>query len=188
MLCLVVTALALTGWLTSYIQGPDQIFSTLNRTKPVPVKVETVKWLTKTQVKTERVEIPVQVIRELPAKEAKRLESEFGITLPELQADNRELVTVKEIPKAPYGGELAITANTQSGAIDGIFRAKPRPFVEVGGLREAGVELNVLTKQPTAYYRQDLIRFGPAVIGGRAYATPGPRPDYGAAIVGSVRL
>lgn len=182
------------GWIKPYLAGPD-LSATIYRPKPAPVEVERVKWLTKVERRTvkERVEVPVEVIRELPAKEARRLEADFGIKLPELAAENRALATVLEVPRAPHGGEMAITVNTETGLVDGIFRAKRARFIQVGGIREAGLEYDPLNQAATGYYRQDLVRIGPAVIGGRVFASAPLQPggagaDVGAAVSVSIRF
>lgn len=187
-LAIAAGALALVGWIKPYLEGPDLAMATIYRPKPVPVEVETVRWLTKVETRTtrERVEIPVEVIRELPAKETKRLEADFGVTLPELRADNRELVDILSVPKAPHGGEMALTVNTQTGDIDGIFKPKAAPLVALGGMREAGLGYNIIQRSAEGYYRQDLIRIGPAVVNGRAYATTAG--DYGVSVAVAVRF
>jgi hypothetical protein len=183
-------ALFLAGWIRPYLEGPDLSSVTVYRSKPVPVRVETVKWLTKEKerlrVKTERVEVPVEVIREVPAKVERRLENDFGITLPELRAQNRELADILEVPRAPHGGEMAITVNTESGKIDGIFRRKPAPFIELGGIRELGVGYDAIARTPLGYYRQDLVRVGPAIVSGSAFANLAG--DYGATVHVGVRF
>lgn len=166
---IVVGVLLAVGWIKPYLAGPDLATTTIYRPKPVPVKVETVKWLTRTDVRTERVEIPVEVIREVPAKTAERIERDFGITLPELAADNRELVEILAVPKAPHGGEMAITVSTASGEFDGIFRPRAAPMVEFGGMREVGFDYDLLGRAGRGYYRQDLVRIGPAVFNAKAF-------------------
>lgn len=186
---LVVGVLVVVGWIKPYLSGPDLAFTTIYRPKPVPVKIETVKWLTK--VKTERVEVPVEVVREVPAKLEKRLESDFGLKLSDLRAENRELVDVLGIPKAPRGGELALTINKESGKIDSVFRPKAAPFLELGGIREAGLEYDAISESATGYYKQDLLRLGPAVVSGRVFTTTpvtGIKPTVGAAVGVSVRF
>jgi hypothetical protein len=190
----VVGMLALVGWIKPYLAGPDLAMTTIYRPKPVPVHVETVKWLKKVETKVvkERIEIPVEVIGDVPLSEAKRLAEDFHISIPDLQKENRKLVDVLDVPKAPHGGEMALTVNTASGKIDGIFRPKPAPMIEVGGLREAGAEFDPLNNAVTGYYRQDLLRVGPVVISGRAFVTgpltPRNAPTYGAAIGAAVRF
>lgn len=169
----VIALLAAWGWVKPFLDGPDLRFSTItSRTRPVPVKVTEVKWLTKveTQIKRERVEVPVVVIREVPAKVEERLKEDFGIKLPDLRDEGRELVDVLDVPKAPNGGEMALTIHTTSGKIDGTFRARPAPFIEFGGLREAGVDLDMINTAVVGYYRQDLARVGPAVVNGKVFA------------------
>jgi hypothetical protein len=189
-----IALLAAIGWIKPYLAGPElSSMVTMVRVKPVPVPTETVKWLTKVDKRIVRdtVTIPVEVIREVPAKQAERLHQDFNITLPELRETNRELANVVEVPPAPRGGEMAITVNTESGAIGGIFRAKPSPLIEFGGLREAGVEFDAMNTIATGYYKQDLIRIGPAVVNGRVYASlPGGArsPAAGAAIGVAVRF
>jgi hypothetical protein len=188
LLAVLAGVLFLVGWIKPYLEGPDLAITTIYRPRPVPVQIETVKWLTKVETRTvkERVEIPVEVIRELPAKEARRLENDFGITIPELRADSRELVDILTVPKAPHGGEMALTVNTGTGDIDGIFRAKRAPFVQLGGVREAGVAYSVIDRSAEGYYRQDLVRVGPAVVHGRAFATT--TGDYGVTVGVGVRF
>ena len=191
---IVVAMLAVAGWIKPYLNGPDLAIATIYRPKPVPVQVEKVKWLTRVEhmTTTTRVEVPVEVIRELPAKETQRIEHDFGLKLPELRAENRELVDVLAVPKAPRGGEMALTVNTGSGKIDGIFRAKPAPFFELGGLREAGVDADVVNRSITGYYRQDLLRVGPAVVNARAFAgvpiQSGDKPTAGVCLGVAVRF
>lgn len=191
---LLVAVLAIAGWVKPYLNGPDVALTTLYRTKPQPVAAPTVKWLTRVEHKTvtERVEVPVEVIRELPAKETKRLEEDFGLKLPELRAENRELVDILAVPKAPRGGEMALTVNTGSGKIDGIFRAKSAPFVELGGMREVGIDYDALNRAASGYYRQDLVRIGPAIVNGKAFAgvplTPGKSSTLGVMVGVAVRF
>jgi hypothetical protein len=191
---IVIGVLAIVGWIKPYLNGPDLAVATIYRPRPVAVQVERVKWLNRVETKIvrERVEVPVEVIREIPAKEAKRLEDDFHIKVADLQKESRELIDVVAVPKAPHGGEMALTVNTESGKIDGIFRATPAPVVEFGGLRELGAELDPLNQAVTGYYRQDLLRVGPIVVSGRAFVTgplaPGRVPTYGAAIGASVRF
>lgn len=188
---IVAGVLVLVGWIKPYLQGPDLALTTVYRPKPVPVKVESVKWLTK--VERERITVPVEVIREVPAKEAERLHTDFHLDIAELKAANAELVDVVAVPRAPYGGEMALTANTSTGKIDGIFRATPAPLVEFGGLREVGVDVDPLQRRAHGYYRQDLVRLGPAVINGKAFVgaplTPAGRaPDWGITVGVAVRF
>lgn len=188
----VIGILTLVGWVKPYLSGPDLALSTIYRPKPVPVKVETVKWLTRTKVKTERMEVPIEVIREVPPKTETRLAEGFGLRLSDLRADNRELVDVLAVPKAPHGGEMALTVNTESGRIAGTFRPKAAPFIAFGGLREVGLDLNVTSKAAGGYYRQDLIRVGPAVVNGKVFVSAplvaGGAPDFGAAVGVAVRF
>ncbi len=179
---IIVAALALVGWIKPYLTGPDLAFTTIYRPKPVPVKVETVKWLTK--VKTERVEIPIEVIRTVTPAQEKRL-SEFGIALPQLASEHKQLLRVFDIPKAAYGGELAVTASTESGRVDGVFLPKRAPFIALGGLREAAIDFDVISRKPGGHYRQDLVRVGPAIVTGEAFVRGG---KSGAAIGVAVRF
>jgi hypothetical protein len=191
---IVVALLAAWGWAAPFVSGPDLAIATIYRPKPVPVEVETVRWLTKveTQIKRERVEVPIEVIREVPAKIEKRLEENFAITLPELRAEGRELVDVIAVPPAPRGGEMALTVQTSTGKIDGIFRAKSAPFIELGGMREAGVDYDAINSAVIGYYRQDLLRVGPGIINGKVFASAplaaGQAPDYGASIGVAIRF
>jgi hypothetical protein len=183
-------ALFVAGWIKPLLEGPDLSVVTVYRPKSVPVQVETVRWLVKEKerlrVKTERVEVPVEVIREVPAKVEQRLASDFGITLPELRTENRELVDILAIPRAPRGGELAVTVNTGSGRIDGTFRPLPSRLIELGGIREAGVTYGLIDRSIEGYYRQDLVRIGPAIVHGRAFATS--TGDYGVTVGAGVRF
>lgn len=183
-----VGALVLVGNIKSYLD-PISSLSTIYRVKPVPVKVTEVKWMTK--VKKETIQVPVEVIREVPAKVEKQLLG-FGLNLKDLHAENKELVDVLDVPKAPHGGEMALTVNTGTGKIEGTFKAKQSPLIEFGGLREAGVDFNVIQRGVTGYYRQDLVRIGPAIINGKVFATaplsPGTPPTYGAMVGVAVRF
>ncbi len=191
---IVLLGLAAWGWIKPWIEGPDLRFSTITRTRPVPVKVETVRWMTKvaTKIKRERVEVPVEVIREVPVKVAERLKEGFKVSLPDLRAEGRELVDVLEVPKAPHGGEMALTVQTATGKIDGIFRAKPAPFFEAGGLRELGGGYNPFSGTAILSYRQDLVRIGPVVVVGRGYLAaplkPGQAVDVGGDINAVIRF
>lgn len=180
--------LAAYGWVKPYVAGPDLATSTIYRPRPVPVKVETVKWLTKveTKVKRETVTVPVEVIREVPAKVDKRLTDDFKITLPDLWEEGRELVDILAVPEAPRGGEMALTVHTSTGRIDGIFRPKPAPFIELGGMREAGVYVDPLNAAVVFNYRQDLVRLGPVIINGQAFATAPLRPHGDGSRVGVI--
>jgi hypothetical protein len=186
----VVGGLAAYGWIAPFIHGPDFSLATIYQPKPAPVKVETVKWLTK--VKTEKVTVPVEVIRELPAKEAAHLEKDFGLKLDLLHAENKELAKVLDVPKAPNGGEMALTVNTATGAIDGVFSATRAPFFHLGGMREIGVGYDVIQRGIALHYSQDLARVGPVVLSGTVFAStptvPGARPSYGGRIDGVVRF
>jgi hypothetical protein len=191
---IVVGVLAAYGWIKPYLNGPDLALSTIYRPKPVPVKVETVQWMNDVRVVRERVAVPggVEVVHDIPPKVAKRLVDDFHISLPDLQKEHRELVDVLDVPKAPHGGEMALTINTETGNVNGIFRPKPAPFIELGGIREAGAAFDPLNKAVTVSYRQDLARVGPIVISGRAFVTgpitPGRAPSYGVEIGGSFRF
>jgi len=190
----VVGILFVVAQVKSYLGAPDLALTSIYRPKPVPVKVETVKWITKveTKIKRERVEVPIEVIREVPVAVERKLRDAFQIKLPDLRAEGRELVDVLEVPNAPHGGEMALTIHTATGKIDGIFRPKPAPFVELGGLREAGLEYDPLIAATTVYYRQDLLRVGPAIVNARVFVTaplsPGETPDYGATVGVAVRF
>jgi hypothetical protein len=167
-----VGILALVGWIKPYLNGPDLALATIYRPKPVPVKVPEIKEIVKyrTQIKTERVEIPVEVIREVPAKVEKTLLG-YGITLKDLQTENKALATVLDVPKAPFGGGMAITVNTLDGKIDGTFLAKQAPFIQFGGIREAGIGFDPINAAARGYYRQDLVRVGPAIVNGEAFVS-----------------
>lgn len=187
---IVVGTLFLIAQAKSYLSGPDLALTTIYRPKPVPVPVETVKWMTK--VKKERVEVPMEVYRDVPAKVEKRLEKDFNIRLPELRAENKELADILAVPKAPRGGEMALTVNTETGQIEGIFRPKATPLIEFGGIREVGLDANIIRQGVTGYFRQDLVRLGPAVVNGKAFATvpltAGQAPDYGVSVGVAVRF
>lgn len=189
---IVVGALVLVGNIKSYLD-PISSLSTIYRPKPVPVAVEKVKWLTK--VKTVQVSVPVEVIHEVEKKEAARLDKDFGIKLDLLHDQNKELATVLSVPRAPHGGEMAITVNTLTGKTEGIFRPQAAPFIEFGGLREVGVDYEPLGKVAGGYYRQDLVRLGPAIVNGKVFAkapiSPGASArglDYGVSIGVAVRF
>jgi hypothetical protein len=186
----VVAALAAAGWIKPYLHGPDLSLSTVYRPRPVPVRVTEVKWLTKVEKQIVRERIEVEAIRELPPKQAERLEKDFQITLPSLRTEGRDLLGVLDIPRAPHGGEIAVTVNTTTARIDGIFRPKAAPFVELGGVREAGVDFDVLSKSAIGYYRQDLVRLGPCVVNAKVFATSasGRGPAVGAFIGVAVRF
>lgn len=188
---IVIGALWFVAQVKSYLGGPDLALTTIYRSKPVPVEVERVKWLTKTKIKVERVEVPVEVIREVSPKIEKKLEG-FNINLEKLHAEKKELVDVLDVPKAPRGGEMALTVDTDSGQITGTFLPKKTPLIEFGGIREVGIDYNVLRSGVTGYYRQDLVRLGPAVVNGKAYATvpltPGTTADYGVSVGVAVRF
>jgi hypothetical protein len=161
--------LAAAGWIKAYLSGPDLSTVTVVRHVPQPVEVERVKYLRK--VETVKVNVPVEVIREVPAKQAAQLEEKFHFTLPELRAEGRELVDVLAVPKAPHGGEMALIVDTGTGKVAGTFRAKPAPFFELGGIREAGLDYDPVNGAGSAYYRQDLLRIGPAVLNGKAFVS-----------------
>jgi hypothetical protein len=187
-----VGVLFLVGWIKPYLHGPDLALTTIYRPKPVPVKVETVKWMTK--VKTEKVEVQVEVIREVPAKVEKQLLG-FGINLKELHAENKELAKILGVPRAPHGGEMALTVNTGSGEIEGIFKPKQAPFIEFGGMREVGMDYEPLGKVAGGYYRQDLVRLGPVIVNGKAFVKAPIAPaasskgiDYGVSIGAAIRF
>lgn len=169
-----IGAFLLIGVVKPYLDGPIPGLTTIYRPKPVPVKVETVKWLTR--VEKERVNVPVEVIREVPAKVEKHLQDDFKISLPELRAEHKALVDVVNVPKAPDGGEMALTLNTETGKVDSIFRPKPMPFFQLGGIREAGVGYDPLQQAAVGFYRQDLARTGPIVWSGEAYVKGGIAP------------
>lgn len=192
LIAIVVGSLVLFGWIKSYVEGPNLALTSLYHPKPVPVKVEKVKWLTK--IKTEQVQVPVEVIREVPVKEAARLDKDFGIKLDLLHAENKELSTVLTVPKAAYGGEMAVIVNTGTGKTDGIFKPNGAPFIEFGGIKEIGLDYNPLSSAGTVYYRQDLVRVGPVIVNGKAFVSGSSRagggslPSYGVSIGGAVRF
>jgi hypothetical protein len=191
---IIVAALAVVGWVKPYLQGPDLAFSTIYRPRPVPVKVDTTAWLKNAEPKIKYVRVPVEVpvIVEVPAKVQQRFEEDFGIKLPELRAENRELVDILAVPKAPRGGEMALVVNTSTGKIDGTFHAHTAPLLELGGLREAGIEYDPMNAMAAGYYRQDLVRVGPAVVSGKVFAgvpvAPGKQATAGVAIGVAVRF
>lgn len=186
----VVGILFAVATVESYLD-PISTMSTIYRPKPVIEKVEKVKWLTK--VKTVQVSVPVEVIHEVEKKGAARLDKDFGIKLDLLHAENKELATVLAVPRAPHGGEMAITVNTLTGKTEGVFNAKTAPLIEFGGIREVGVDYEPLAKVAGGYFRQDLLRVGPAVINGKVFAkapiAPGSRGlDYGVSVGVAVRF
>jgi hypothetical protein len=190
---LAVGALWLVAQVKSYIKGPDLALTTIYRPKPVPVPVTEVKWMTK--VKTERINVPVEVYRDVPAPVEKRLDKDFGIKLDLLRAENKELAKIVDVPKSPHGGAMAITVNTGSGAVEGIFRPNAAPLIEFGGIREVGADYEPLAKVAGGYYRQDLLRVGPAILNGKAFVkapiAPGANGkgiDYGISIGVAVRF
>jgi hypothetical protein len=183
--CLILALAALAGWARQYLEGPE--IRTFTRAKIVPVPVESVKWVEK--VKRETVTVPVQVIRHVPAPIADKLEP-MGVDLEALHAQGSELVDVLAIPKAPQGGDLALTLNS-AGKVSGTFLAKPAPFLEIGGAKEIGAEYDPINSAVTGYYRQDFVRVGRAVIHGRAFATASSkyqRSGVGLALGVSVRF
>jgi hypothetical protein len=192
LVAIAVGALIILGWVKPYLSGPDLALTSLYRPKPVHVEVETVKWLTKTKTVKERVEIPIEVIREVPVKVEKKLDEDFGIKLLDLKAQNRELVDILAVPRAPRGGEMAVTVSTATGRIDGIFRAHPAPLIELGGLREVGLDYDPLNSTATGYYRQDLLRLGPAIVNAKAFAgvplAPGKSANVGVMVGVAVRF
>lgn len=187
---IVVGAFFIVGWVKPYLFGPDLALTTLYRPKTVPVQAEPSKLIKNAETKT--VSTPRQVITKLPPKDDAKLKAEFGKNLADLHAENKELATVLTIPKASNGGEIAITTNNQTGVTEGIFRPKPKPFYEFGGIREVGIDYNVIQRGVTGYYRQDLVRIGPGVVNGKAFVTmplsPGQQPSYGAMIGVAVRF
>lgn len=171
------------GWAKSYLQGPDLSFVTAFKVKPVPVAVTETKWLTK--VVHEKVTVLVEVVKYLPPPAAKALKDEFHVTLEQLHAENKSLATVLAVPKAPYGGDMAVTVNIGTGKVEGIFVGHSQPFFALGGLREAGVEYDVIGRSAQAYYRQDIARVGPVVVGGRASAS---QHGFAASLTASMRF
>jgi len=188
---LLLAGLAVIGQAKAWLQGPDLRFLTVTRVKPVPVVTEQVKWL-RGKTKVERVEVPVEVIRTVTPKVADRLREDFKLDLNTLRSEKKELVDVREVPKAPYGGEMALTVHTETGKVDTIFRPKPQPFLELGGLREAGVGYDPLNAAVRVYGRMDVGRVGPVVVNGEVFAVkplrPGEKADFGGAINASVRF
>lgn len=67
------------------------------------------------------------VVPELPPKAVERVEQRFSLDL-----SAEELLTHVEIPKAPYGGEAAVTLPA-TGEPQVTFVANPRPFFDLGG-------------------------------------------------------
>jgi hypothetical protein len=191
---IVIGGLFVASNIKSYLD-PISSLSTIYRPKPVPVKVETVKWLKgDVRIKRETITVPVEVIREVPAKVEKQLLG-FGISLKDLHDENKELAKVVDVPKAPHGGEMALTVNTGTGAIEGIFLAHPAPLFELGGIREVGVDYEPLGKRVGTYFRQDLGRIGPAILNVKVFAkapiTPtanGRGLDYGGSVGVAVRF
>lgn len=178
---IVIGVLALVANVKAYLD-PVSTMSTIYRPKPVPVPVETVKWLTKTR---EVVKVPVEVVREVPPKTAKRLEDDFHLTVPSLLAEHKELLDVANVPRAPHGGEMALTLNTETGKVEETFRATAAPVIEFGGVREVGLAYDAINRGLTAYYQQDLVRLGPAIVNVRAFATAplgSGIPTYGATV------
>ncbi len=187
---LVIAALAIVGWIKPYLSGPDLGVATVYRPKPIPVRVETVKWLERVERKT--VTVPVEVIREVPPKTEEQLETKFGFGLSDLKSEGKDFVDVLAVPKAPHGGEMALTVNTTTGKVAGTFRPNPSPLIELGGMREVGFEYDPLNTMAGGYYRQDLVRIGPGIVNGKAFArlpvTPGSKADFGVTIGVAVRF
>lgn len=187
----IVAVLFIAAQVKSYVEGPANAFATIYRPKPVPVTAETVKWLKgDVRIQRETVKVPVEVIREVPAKVEKHLSDGFKIDLKELHAEHKELLDVLDVPKAPHGGELAVTVDSDSGKIAGTFSAKPAPLIEFGGLREIAATYDPIHRTPGVAYSQDLLRVGPVVLGGRAFvaAPKAGGANYGVELTAGVRF
>lgn len=182
------------GWLDLWANGPS-IYSTFTRKTHTREVVERTRYMTNTKIQRERVEIPVEVVREVPAKVDQQLKEDFGHNLLELKAEGRGLLEVVDVPKAPNGGRMEITMFTESGRVKATFAPKPLPAVAFGGMREFGVDLDFVRVELSGYFRQDLVRVGPAIVNGKAFAAvplkqgaANPQVDYGVKIGVAVRF
>lgn len=185
-----LAGVAVIGQVKAWLQGPDLRFFTLTRVRPGPVRLVEAKQTVKE--KRTVIQGPVVVIKEPSPKTAKWIQTEFGTSVEKLHAEGKELVGVRDVPKAPYGGKVELTYDTKTGEIDSIFRAKPQPFLELGGPREAGIGYDPLNAAVRVYGKMDVGRVGPVVINGEVFAAkplrPGEKADFGVVVNASVRF
>ncbi len=165
---IVLGLLAAAGWVKAYFwpnyelmtisAGPPRVPITVERTK------EVVKWKTKVEVREVQVLVP-------PSDKAeKKIEDKFDVKLGD-GPDELSLLTSVTLPKLPWGGAAIVTADKVGGIAVKVLPDK-RPFFQLGGLREVTVYGGQAFGDDTGgtlygvRYRQDILRAGPAVLGG----------------------
>lgn len=93
---------------------------------------------TKAAEKMAIAEKPAAVVVKAPTrKQAEKLEQRFTLGLEAAGAGDAQLVNVWHIPKAPAGGEVAVTVSP-TGQASATFVEEPLPFFAWGGDWEAG--------------------------------------------------
>lgn len=148
----VVALLAVAGWTKAWYWPTVQtVTRTITETVTVPEVREVVKW--KTRVETREIKV-----KEVPAKAREEAKAREG----------EDLLTAVAIPSAPRGG-TAQAWLSREGETRIAWRENPRPFLELGGVREVSVWIGANDRY-AVQYRQDLGRIGPAVVMAEASA------------------
>ena len=133
----VVIALAVAGWVKAWYFPVVQV-----RTVEKRVEVPVIKYRTKVVTREIRVvEPPKEVEEKLKPGE--------------------QLIARGIIPPAPRGG-IADAVVGPDGVGKIYFEPKPKPFIEIGGIREVSIWAGL--NDYSVAYRQDLGRIGPAHV------------------------
>jgi len=148
------------GWAKSYLTGPDIQQVTVYRTKPSPKVAPETKASERMQEETRCVQVEVKkpTLKELEAIAKKYEAPKLTINWPDAT-----LLGEYEVPKMPYGGTTAVVVEGTTPTV--VTLPKPRPFFELGGMREVGIGVGVGSYSPTwrGKFRQDLLRVGPVI-------------------------
>lgn len=148
----VVALLAASGWIKAwYWPNVQTVTRTITETVTVPEVREVTRW--KTRVETREIKI-----KDAPPAEREKAKAREG----------DELLTAAAIPPAMDGG-TAQAWLSREGDTRIVWRPNPRPFAELGGVREVSAWVGANDRY-AVQYRQDLGRIGPAVVMAEASA------------------
>lgn len=142
---------AVKDWYFPGVDEPSAIATSLTR-KPYQRTLETKEIR---EAPTRVVERPV-LAPDLTDRQEEKLEKRFGLDL-----NTDDLLTRVEIPRAPDGGEAAVTLDA-GGQVDVTFRPNRPSFFDLGGSFEvgAGVVLNSRGQGYRLHAEKDLLRMG----------------------------